>query len=68
MNTTVAVLTLLAGVALCCVARQTCRIGSNRQREKIIIPFSKNAGHLLISRDRGTSDENAGLSLRMRDG
>ena len=31
--------------------------------EKIIIPFSKNAGHLLISRDRGTSDENAGLSL-----
>ena len=42
--------------------------GSNRQRKKIIIPFSKNAGHLLISRDRGTSDENAGLSLRMRVG
>ena len=36
--------------------------------KKIIITFSKNAGHLLISRDRGTSDENAGLSLRMRDG
>ena len=49
--------------SLCCVARQTCRIGST---EKIIIPFSKNAGHLLISRDRETSDENTGLSLRMR--
>ena len=30
--------------------------------------FSKNAGHLSHFARRGTSDENAGLSLRMRDG
>ena len=30
--------------------------------------FSKNAGHLSHFAGRGTSDENAGLSLRMRDG
>ena len=51
--------------SLCCVARQTCRIIGNEKNKNTI--FEK-AGHLLISRDRGTSDENAGLSLRMRDG
>ena len=30
--------------------------------------YSKNAGHLSHFAGRGTSDENAGLSLRMRDG
>ena len=30
--------------------------------------FSKNAGHLSHFTGRGTSDENAGLSLQMRDG
>ena len=45
--------------------RQICKIIGN---EKIIIPFSKNAGHLSHFAGRGTSDENAGLSRRMRDG
>ena len=36
--------------------------------KKIIMQLSKNAGHLSHFAGRGTSDENAGLSLRMRDG
>ena len=50
-----------------CIPRrncQKCRIIAN---EKIIIPFSKNAGHLSHFAGRRTSDENVGLSRRMRD-
>ena len=54
----------IGSLSLCCVTRQKCKIIIREKNNK----FSKNAGHLSHFAGRGTSDENAGLSLRMRDG